>query len=331
MRRLLPVLPVLPVLLLAALAGCGTPAPQEGTATSTGSAAPSSSAATPSRTSATAPSSSAATRPSAAASLTPAPEDAAGDVPRTYAEGCQVDQDSATPVECTLGDPAGSTTVALVGDSKALQWSPAVDRWARERGYRVVSHTKSACSFSAALQQADGRAYTSCREWNREVARRLQSDPPDVLVLSGLRSTALPSTSRPGGESSGATQAALVDGYLENLRPLVDAGTRVVALADTPQPGEQVPECVAAHRDDPSACDFPAAPGLGTPALQEVVDRLAGATLVDLGDELCPDGTCRVVDDGILTYRKGSHVTATWVEHVAPVLGERLDAALAPG
>ena len=41
--------------------------------------------------------------------------------------------------------------IALVGDSKAFQWLPALDTWARENGYRVRSNIKSACSFSAAL------------------------------------------------------------------------------------------------------------------------------------------------------------------------------------
>lgn len=100
-----------------------------------------------------------------------------------------------------------------------------------------------------------------------------------------------------------------------------------MAIADTPQPGGKVYECVAEHPEDVAQCDFRESPGLGTPALTEVAEELDGS-LVDLNDYLCPEGTCRAVLGGVLTYRQGSNVTATWVESLEPVLGARLDAAI---
>lgn len=255
------------------------------------------------------------------ATITPSPQQANGDHPPAQDRGCQVDQESATPHPCLMGDTGAAREVVLVGDSKALQWASALDIWAQRSGYRLRTHTKSACSFSAALQTYSKGAYTSCRTWGHHVADALRADPPEVLVVSGLR--------REGQAAAGgpASRAALVDGYLQHLRPVAEQGTRIVALADTPQPGFEVPECVAQHLTDPSACDFRERRGLGTPALQEVVEELDGS-LVDLGDHLCPGRQCRAVLDGVLTYRKGSHVTDTWVRAVEPVLSARMDAAL---
>ncbi|WP_462418712.1 acyltransferase family protein [Kytococcus sp. Marseille-QA3725] len=260
--------------------------------------------------------------PDAPKSITPDPSEATTDVPPQRVAGCHVGLTSAEPRECRLGDPEGRRTVAVVGDSKALQWLPGIDAWAKDHGYSVRSNTKSACAFSAATQAPDGTPYTDCTTWGAEVAASLQDDPPDALVVSGLRSEALVEE---GGTKT--SRQAMVDGYLEYLEPLAEQGTTIVALADTPQPGRTVHECVAAHRSHVSTCDFPEKPGVGTPVLEEVMAELDGS-LVDLNDHLCPEGTCRAVNDGVLTYRQGSHVTNTWVTTMQPVLGDRLDAAL---
>ncbi|MFC0358442.1 acyltransferase family protein [Kytococcus schroeteri] len=254
--------------------------------------------------------------------ITPDPLDATEDVPPQYADGCQVSLDSAEPHECEAGDPNGQRTVALVGDSKAFQWLPGLDAWAKERGYTVRSNTKSACAFSAALQAPGGTPNTSCKEWGDKVADSLQADPPDVLVVSGLRSEALVEE---GGTKT--SREAIVKGYLEHIQPLVDEGTTVVAIADTPQPKTKVYECVAENSSHVSVCDFPERDGVGTPALEEVMKEVDGS-LIDFNDHLCPEGTCRAVNGGVLTYRQGSHVTATWVASLQQVLDARMDAAL---
>jgi hypothetical protein len=50
----------------------------------------------------------------------PDPVDAPEDVPVAYADDCQVGASSSKPVTCVYGDPRGTKTLALVGDSKVL-------------------------------------------------------------------------------------------------------------------------------------------------------------------------------------------------------------------
>ena len=263
--------------------------------------------------------------PDAPESITPDPLRATEDVPAQYDDGCQLDMARVEPHECALGDLEADRDVALVGDSKALQWLPALDTWARENGYRVRSNTKSACSFSAALQAPLDEPYTACQEWGAAVRESLLADPPEVVLVSGLAHPGRLSSEEPVKPA----KKALHEGYLENLQPLAEQGATIVALADTPQPGGKVYECVAENPENVSACDFQEKPGVGTPALQAVVEELDGASLIDFNDYLCPEEICRAVIGGVLTYRQGSHVTATWVESLQPVFNARLDAAIA--
>ncbi|MFC0358352.1 acyltransferase family protein [Kytococcus schroeteri] len=256
------------------------------------------------------------------ASITPAPTTAVEDVPPTHARGCHVTQESPDPVECRFGDPEGDVVVAVAGDSKADQWLPALDDWARRRGYLVVSYTKSSCTWAdAPLTQHKG--YASCMAWGAGVRERLTALEPDVLVVSGGAHVAFA-----GGETREYGVEPLVAGYERNWRPLAERGTRVVALLDVPVPPTKVYECVAEHRQDVTACDWPAAEGKGSPPLRGAVDRVEDATVVDLNDFLCPEGTCRAVVGGVLTYRQGAHVTASWVRSMQKVLDARFDAAL---
>ena len=118
-----------------------------------------------------------------------------------------------TPVACTFGDPQGATTVALVGDSKAMQWLPALEEAAATRGWRVVTYGKSSCAFSDAPAAQAGAAYPQCDAWNarghgrpaRRSARRrrhLRAWPASAWTGSGTErpprsSTATPRAGRP--------------------------------------------------------------------------------------------------------------------------------------
>lgn len=66
--------------------------------------------------------------------LTPDPERAGEDRPSADVDHCQVDERTSKPVRCEFGVGDGPVTLALVGDSKAMQWLPALERAAPRRG-----------------------------------------------------------------------------------------------------------------------------------------------------------------------------------------------------
>ena len=122
--------------------------------------------------------------------VTPDPLVAGRDRPAADVDRCQVDVAVTRPVACTFGDPAGRTTVALVGDSKAMQWLPALEEAAATRGWRVVTYGKSSCAFSDAPAARVAAAFPQCDDWNRAVQAALRADPPDVVVTSGAAASA---------------------------------------------------------------------------------------------------------------------------------------------
>ena len=255
--------------------------------------------------------------------LTPNPQGATADVPALYAQGCQTEVEVATPNPCPAGDPDGSVSVAVVGDSKVAQWVPAIDAIGAKRGWKVTSWTKSSCPFVDATVDYQGAPYPECQEWGQEVLSRLTGpDRPDVVVTSSVYSEALE-----GGRES---TRAYEDGLVSAWRALQDAGVTVVALSNTPSPpGEISPayECVATHEDDPAQCSWPYEQSAGSAALEAAAEA-TGATYVDMDPWVCPGGTCAAVYRNVLTYRQGSHITGTFVDVLTAPLEQRLVAAV---
>jgi len=114
------------------------------------------------------------------------------------------------------------------------------------------------------------------------------------------------------------------------LTELEAMGTEIVLVADNPRPGGQVVyECVADHPNDYSSCAFDKGhygDGAGSPPLRDVSGRMH-LPFLDLNRWICPPiaaSTCPPVIGGTLLYRQGSHLTATYIRTMAPMLHREL-------
>ena len=258
--------------------------------------------------------------------VTPDPLTSGEDRPDADVDRCQVDLTASEPVACTFGDPDGTTTVALVGDSKAMQWLPALQEAAATRGWRIVTWGKSSCAFAASAATEAGTAYPECDTWNDAVVRALLGDPPDVVVTSGVATQAW--------TGSGTARRPLVDGYAARWRSLADRGVPVLVVGDSPLSPDDLDICAARHPGGLSRCAFPGVPavaGSGLPVQREAAAAAgAGVALLDLSAWICPGERCPVVIGHVAVHRSGDHVTATYAATLAPQVARAVEDALAP-
>lgn len=261
--------------------------------------------------------------------VTPDPLVSGEDRPKADVDRCQVQVDATTPVACTFGDPQGSTTIALVGDSKAMQWLPALEQAATTRGWRVMTYGKSSCAFSDAPAALAGAAYPQCDAWNRAVVSVLRADPPDVVVTSGVATSAW--------AGNRTERRPLVDGYASRWGALADAGMPVVVVGDSPRSPDDLDVCAARHPRELTRCSFDAASAVAGSGLD--VQREAAVTasaagpgvrLLDLTPLICPAERCPVVIGHVAVHRAGDHVTATYAATLAPQVAAAVDDALRP-
>lgn len=69
------------------------------------------------------------------------------DMPDAYRTDCHLDQKMSELHPCVFGPENASFRLLLSGDSHAANWIPALQALAEKRGWRVETHTKSACQL----------------------------------------------------------------------------------------------------------------------------------------------------------------------------------------
>ncbi|HEY3534524.1 MAG TPA: SGNH hydrolase domain-containing protein, partial [Pedococcus sp.] len=258
-----------------------------------------------------------------AARCPPDPQEAGKDRPRADVDRCQVDRTATEPVRCVFGASQGSSTIALVGDSKAMQWLPALEDAAPTRGWRIVTYGKSSCAFAAGHAALAGRAYPQCDTWNAKVMAALRADPPDLVVTSGFATTAW------AGE--GPSRAALVSGLAQRWQEVRGLGSALLVIGDSPVSPNDLDVCTARHVHHLGACAFPRRSAVAESALpdQAEASRLSGTVLLDLTGRICPLERCPVAIGNVAVHRPGDHLTATYVRTLAPEVASAVEDALA--
>lgn len=255
----------------------------------------------------------------------PAAIDATADIPpRPEEEGCQVDQVSSEPIRCEYGDPDGAITIAVVGDSKIVQWQTVLEDIAEEQGWHMVSYTKSACAFSSGTQLlSKGEPYSSCAEWNAKVLDLVVDLDPDLVLTTNRVNEVLADPSDPESR----TKEAMVEALADTWGQLRDEGIPVLVILDNPSPGISVYECVAENPEDLAACTFDRATGIeesSAPGQQEAAERVPGTRTIDIRDNICPEEVCVPVIGNVLVYRQTSHITNTYALTLEPQLARKL-------
>jgi hypothetical protein len=262
-----------------------------------------------------------------AAAVRPNPAKAGEDRSQLYTDGCLIAPKGTVSGSCVYGDKASRTTVVLFGDSHAMQYFPAVEAVARERGWRLVGLTKAGCTPASTLVINDQlrRAYTECQTWRERALKRIeQTEKPALVITSGLSDYTAVSGS--GARlSAAATAVALQRGWTTTLKRLNAAAGKVVVIRDGPASPVDVPDCVSGALDDLSKCSFAAADHVDPhPVEVAAAHAVRGVSVVDPTPVLCPDGTCPAVIGNALVYRDTRHLTATFVKTLAPWMATQL-------
>ncbi|MGA7053108.1 MAG: acyltransferase family protein, partial [Mycobacterium sp.] len=264
--------------------------------------------------------------------LNPSLADTAAEQKVMLLNGCTHRAFQVAQPECTAGDTASTTTVALVGDSNAAMWNPAFQQIAEQRHWRLETLAKGACPlldlpiFSPAFH----REYTECEQWRGEILTRLRAEHPRLIVLSVMR--------RYGtryGWQSGFTSydSAWIDSLTRLVQQLRGTGAKVLVLGPIPDPQSYVPICLSGHLDDASACSPPrssAVNQLGI-AAETAATTAGGGHYTDLTELFCTANRCPVIVGNTLAYLDQEHVTLEYSRLLAPLMGTLADRDLAPG
>ena len=257
--------------------------------------------------------------PKVPSNLSPGLGAARDDLPQVYDDGCILDLGEATPKRCVYGDPNGSVTIVLFGDSHAAEWMPAMDQVARQNGWRLIVHTKKACPTAEIPTEKDPNR-TDCVPWREAVIQQIAQLQPDLVVMSAYRYKQVGAAA---GRDPDTVWREGIDLTVSKVRPLT---RHLLLLGDSATPLDDVPSCLAGNLSNVSTCmntrDGAVRPG--RLAVERDVAAQYDADFIPTSDWMCTDTSCPVIVGNVLMYRDNSHITATASVLLAPYI----DAAL---
>jgi hypothetical protein len=230
--------------------------------------------------------------------------------------------------KCHFGDVTDpELTIALVGDSHAEHWIPALDDLGLERNWQIDTYLKGGCPFSAVSRDdGDKGAAESCAKFNDRVLDTLEKTHYDVVVTSQASGNSF--ATRKGETDLEASTRGLVAEWTA-LAERTDA--TLIAIRDNPRIPFDPATCIstlgdeAAERSD--ECTAPRAEAL-LPDAQVAAGRQTGTAVIDLSDFFCDATTCFTVIGNVTVYRDGGHMGGTFSRTLAPHLGAEIDRVL---
>ena len=226
--------------------------------------------------------------------------------PAVYDDGCHVNNGVTKSPDCTYGVVGSNKKIVLFGDSHAAQWFPTLEKLADERGFELISLTKSACPGPAVTKVDTGKYKNEdCFAWRKNAIARIKAIHPDAVLVSGFQHFEVPS-------QYSNRQTWWREGQRKTLALLRGSSSHIVYISDTPHPNRDIPSCLAAGQLDRCNGSEPSTP-IFTSGYQQINPT----------SWLCTR-TCPAVIDGTVVYRDASHLTVAQARALSSRLSEAL-------
>lgn len=214
---------------------------------------------------------------------------------------------------CQFGDPNGTKSMWLIGDSHAGQWFYAIDAYARANGYRLTVHAKASCVPQ--LPNASEAYYPECDGMNHFWNRQITAEHPDVVIVGAFQSVA----------------RKVLPFMLAKLPALAAKTDELVLIGDTPRQSGDTPACILSNQTDYSGCvslrNKAYYSWVGR-SLAKLADENPKIHYIDTRDWFCTADVCPPIVDSVLIYRDQNHLSGYAAVWLTNVMAGTLDAVL---
>jgi SGNH domain (fused to AT3 domains) len=208
---------------------------------------------------------------------------------------------------CNLGDPTGTKTLVVFGNSHSVMWVPALSLIAKAEGWKFFPIVREACAYEivADVDQiwSPQNTCSTFYDWAKTTIKRLH---PDVIVMGSYDET----TGWIAGEEK----------IVGQLKPFTK---RFILLGDDVA-GNAPPICLARPGATQGTCARPE----GSNSLEMQAQKIATTRKVDFLDIrplMCEDGTCPAEIGGFIPTKDRAHLTPEFSAFVAPALALALN------
>jgi peptidoglycan/LPS O-acetylase OafA/YrhL len=241
------------------------------------------------------------------------------DHPSIYST-CLLTFTQTTNPDCMFGDPNGTVTIALIGDSHAVQWFPGLERAAIDNHWKLIALAKRACpTADVSVMLGASNPYHACDVWRKGAIARLAASDANLVIITSWRKGY---KGNAGGSPFTISDAQWKQGLSESIAPLTSAGKKVLLLGDTPQARIHMNECMASHPTTMTRCvlDHDTAVDTAQNRLEDTAAAELGVNHYDTSSWFCANGRCPSVVGNTAVYLDTNHINNTYSVALAPYM-----------
>ena len=230
--------------------------------------------------------------------------------------------DTTVPL-CLFGDPRGTKSMVVVGDSHAQMWFYTIDAIAERSHWRLYYLAKSACPVALLRFTGDeedygeGGEYGQCDVWHQFVIHRIDQLDPDLVIVSQ-------EDRQPPNNGTPYSSAQWESGMAHFFRSISAPRAEFIDLGNIPMLPQTGPDCIARHTDDVQACSAPVAEAT-TPYHRAEADAVesVGGRYIDPTPWLC-SAVCTPVIGDYDVYFDHYHLMGPYALFLEGVLAQAL-------
>jgi peptidoglycan/LPS O-acetylase OafA/YrhL len=224
---------------------------------------------------------------------------------------------------CVYGDPHGTHTAVLYGDSHAAMWTDVISQIAKYEHWKLIVLSKGDCPADL-LPYVNppgfgkpGAEYTACDKWHQFAIKRIRRLDPDMVIIS--------QEIRGASNTVSYTPAQWGQGLKSAINQLHVPTNRIVVLGNIPVLPESGPQCLSRNTDDVQKCSGPPShtDQLYIDAEQTAATGLGGR-YIDVTPWFC-SSTCTAIVDNYEVYFDRYHITQSYSYFLFYVLNQALD------
>lgn len=242
---------------------------------------------------------------------------ASHDIPFFYHDGCDDWYLSDTLKPCIYGHDSAKKKAVLLGDSIGAQWFPTLTSMFDPAEWKIIVLTKSSCPIvdESFFYQRIGREYTECSSWRDKAINWIKDENVDMLFIGTVASNPFSDDEWTGGT-------------LRILEKLTDVPA-IYLIESSPALGFHGPDCLLKNQSKSLHDCNGRAEGSSYAHVAEILEKATlqrpNAYWLETASYVCPNGICSAERDGIVIFRDGQHLTATFTASAAPHFMQQID------
>ena len=223
---------------------------------------------------------------------------------------------------CLAGDPHGSRTMVLYGDSHSAMWFQNLDTIATDAHWRLWYLGKSACPVELLPMVnpggfgSDGGTFTQCDQWHVNAVAAINRIRPELVLVS--------QEVHVGPEYRTYSEREWRTGLTNFFSSITAPNVQFDVIGNIPQLSADPPSCLRAHSSDVQACSVSHARALSPYAGAEAeAVNAVGGRYVDVTPWFCST-VCTAVVGHYQVYFNQQHVMGPYATFLEGVMADAL-------